>query len=81
MEHNARCPNCHKKLELWGEGDRQTFACACGYREKLSDFEARRKRDGAGKSDVRRYMAQQDQKQEKNTAMADALAKWLEKNK
>ncbi len=71
---NARCPNCHKKLELWGEGDKQTFACACGYREKLSDFEA-------GKSDVRRYMAQQEQKAEKNSAMADALAKWMEKNK
>ena len=78
---NARCPNCHKKLELWGEGDKQTFACACGYREKLSDFEARRKRDGAGKSDVRRYMAQQEQREEKNTAMADALAAWLERNK
>ena len=78
---NARCPNCHKKLELWGEGDKQTFACACGYREKRSDFEARRKRDGAGKSDVRRYMAQQEQKAEKNSAMVDALAKWMEKNK
>ncbi len=74
---NARCPNCHKKLELWGEGDKQTFACACGYREKLSDFEARRKKDGAGKSDVRRYMAQQEQKTDANPAMADALAKWL----
>ena len=50
-------------------------------KEKLSDFEARRKRDGAGKSDVRRYMAQQDQQQEKNTAMAEALARWMEKNK
>ncbi len=78
---NARCPNCHKKLELWGEGDKQTFACACGYREKLSDFEARRKRDGAGKSDVRRYMAQQEQKSEANPAMADALAKWLAQKK
>ena len=78
---NARCPNCHKKLELWGEGEKQTFACACGYREKLSDFEARRKRDGAGKSDVRRYMAQQEQKTDKNPAMADALAKWLSKTK
>ena len=77
---NARCPNCHKKLELWGEGDKQTFACACGYREKLSDFEARRKRDGAGKSDVRRYMAQQGQKTEANPAMADALAKWMAMN-
>ena len=78
---NARCPNCHKKLELWGEGDKQTFACACGYREKLSDFEARRRRDGAGKSDVRRYMAQQEQKTDKNPAMADALAKWMAKGK
>ena len=77
---NARCPNCHKKLELWGEGDKQTFACACGYREKLSDFEARRKRDGAGKSDVRRFMAQQENKSEANPAMADALAKWLAQN-
>ena len=77
---NARCPNCHKKLELWGEGDKQTFACACGYREKLSDFEARRKRDGAGKSDVRRFMARQEQKSEANPAMADALAKWLAQN-
>ncbi len=77
---NARCPNCHKKLELWGEGDKQTFACACGYREKLSDFEARRRRDGAGKSDVRRYMAQQQQSQQANggnSAMAEALAKWM----
>ena len=79
---NARCPNCHKKLELWGEGDKQTFACACGYREKLSDFQKRRKADGAGKSEVRRYMAQQQKQEEGNTAMADALQKWLaNKNK
>ena len=79
---NARCPNCHKKLELWGEGDKRMFACACGYREKLSDFTERRKRDGAGKSDVRRYLAQQqNQQQTANPAMADALAKWMEKNK
>lgn len=79
---NARCPNCHKKLELWGEGDKQTFACACGYREKLSDFEKRRKADGAGKTEVRRYMAQQEHKaDEGNTAMADALAKWLANKK
>ena len=80
---NARCPNCHKKLELWGEGDMQTFACACGYREKLTDFQKRRKADGAGKSELRKYMAQQQHKQDEgNTAMADALAKWLaNKNK
>ena len=74
---NARCPNCHKKLELWGEGDNQTFACACGYREKLSDFQDRRRKDGAGKSDVRRYLAQQETQQNSNPALAEALAKWM----
>ena len=73
---NARCPNCHKKMELWGEGEKQTFACVCGYREKLSDFQNRRKADGAGKSEVRRYLEHQKE-DNTNTAMADALSKWL----
>ncbi|MCM1393211.1 MAG: DNA topoisomerase III, partial [Ruminococcus sp.] len=38
---NARCPNCHKKLELRGEGEKKSFVCKCGYREKLSDFNKR----------------------------------------
>ena len=41
MQTNARCPNCHKKLEMRGEGDKRTFYCICGHREKLSDFEKR----------------------------------------
>ena len=79
---NARCPNCHKKMELRGEGDNRMFACVCGYREKMSAFQERRKQSGAGKADVKRYMQQQEKKQEPhNTAMADALAKWMEQNK
>ena len=72
---NARCPNCHKKMELRGEGEKQMFACVCGYREKLSDFKKRRANAGAGKRDVRKYLANQDTSGG-NTAMADALAKW-----
>ncbi len=74
---NARCPNCHKKMELRGEGDNQTFACVCGYREKLSAFKARRAKAGANKADVRRFMANQ-QKQDTggNSALAEQLAKW-----
>ncbi len=56
---NARCPKCKKKMTLSGEGDGQIFTCKCGYREKLSAFEARRKREGRGKVDkrtVRKYM-------------------------
>jgi DNA topoisomerase III len=76
---NARCPQCHKKLELRGEGDGQIFACKCGYREKLSAFEARRKKDSRGKvskSDVQNYLKQQQKQEEPiNTALADALKK------
>ncbi len=78
---NARCPNCHKKMTLRGEGDKRSFYCICGYREKLSSFESRQREKGAGKAEVRRYMAQQDQQQSAgNTAIAEQLAKWLEKN-
>ena len=73
---NARCPNCHKKMELRGEGDKQMFACVCGYREKLSDFKKRRASAGANKRDVQKYLANQN-KDSGNTAMADALSKWL----
>jgi DNA topoisomerase-3 len=79
---NARCPQCHKKLEMRGEGDKRMFYCACGYREKLSDFEKRRSMDGAGKRDVENYMRQQS-KQPKpvNSALADQLAALLEGDK
>jgi DNA topoisomerase-3 len=79
---NARCPNCHKKLELRGEGPDAVFVCPCGYREKLSAFKQRRANDGANKSEVRRYLAQQDTGEEKqgNADMAAQLAKWLESN-
>ena len=79
---NARCPNCHKKMELRGEGDKQMFACVCGYREKLSDFKKRRSEKSAGKGDVRRYLQQQAQNEEKgSSAMAEQLKKWLEQNR
>ncbi len=74
---NARCPNCHKKLELRGEGDKRMFVCVCGYREKLADFEKRREDRGAGKRDVQKYMASQE-RGGGNSALAEALKKWQE---
>ncbi len=73
---NARCPQCHKKLELRGEGDGQIFVCKCGYREKLSAFEARRKKEGGGKVDkrsVQKYLKQQKDEEPVNNALAEAL--------
>ncbi len=73
---NARCPQCHKKLELRGEGDKKLFTCKCGYRERLSDFNKRKQDSGANKFDVMNYMKKQ-QKEEKgkpdNNPMADLL--------
>ena len=76
---NARCPECHKKLELRGEGEKRIFACVCGYREKLSDFNKRKASDGAGKYDVINYMKKQEREKEpQNNAMADLLKGWFD---
>lgn len=78
MQTNARCPNCHKKLEMQGEGDGKIFVCKCGHREKLSAFEKRKKsgQSKANKKDVNKYLNQQEEAPQ-NTAMADALKKLL----
>ncbi|MGG1676315.1 DNA topoisomerase III [Neobacillus sp. NRS-1170] len=74
---NARCPQCHKKLELRGEGEGQIFVCKCGHREKLSAFEARRKKESSGKVDkrtVQKYLKNQEKDEEPlNNALAEAL--------
>lgn len=76
---NARCPKCHKRLELRGQGEGQIFTCSCGYREKLSSFNERRKKEksGVSKKDVARYIKEQNKVQNEsiNTDLADALSK------
>lgn len=76
---NARCPKCHKKMELRGSGDAQIFVCKCGYKEKLTSFQERRKKEGAGvsKKDVANYLNKQQKEKEPpiNSAFADAFAK------
>ena len=77
---NARCPNCHKKMELRGEGDKRMFACACGYRQKLSEFQENKRAAGAGKREVQAYLQKQEH-QSGNNAMASQLTQWLAQNK
>ena len=77
---NARCPNCHRKMELYLKGKEDTFICStCGYKEKLSSFQARREKEGAGvsKRDVQRYLNKQKKEDQEpiNNAFAQALAK------
>ncbi|MEE1313810.1 MAG: DNA topoisomerase III [Lachnospiraceae bacterium] len=74
---NARCPVCHKKMELWGKGDEASFICSCGHKEKMIKFKERREKEGAGvsKKDVAKYMKKQakEAKEPINNAFADAL--------
>ena len=79
FETNARCPNCHKKLEMRGDGDKQMFVCICGYQEKLSDFKKRKGETGANKAEVRNYLKNQTDSGGSNSALAEQLAKWQEK--
>ncbi len=75
---NARCPNCHKKMELRGQGEGQTFACVCGHREKLSVFEKRKAKDKSGrasKRDINSYMKSQNKEEPMNNALAEQLKK------
>lgn len=71
---NARCPECHKKMEIRGDGEDKSFYCSCGYREKLSAFN-KRKRETVSKRDVRQFLKNQEQDTPINSALADALAK------
>ena len=74
---NARCPVCHKRMEMIGKGEDATFVCACGHKERMTKFQERRKKEGGGvtKRDVAAYMKKQKKEAEEpvNNAFAAAL--------
>lgn len=73
---NARCPECHKKMELRGDGEKKSFYCSCGYREKYSAFKERRGQSGASKRDVQNYLRNQNKKEDdSNNPFAAAFDK------
>ena len=73
---NARCPVCHKKMMLRGKGEGQTFVCSRGHKEKLTAYQERSKKEGAGvsKRDVQKYLNKQKD-EPVNLAFAEAFAK------
>ncbi len=74
---NARCPNCHKKMELRGEGEQQVFVCPCGHKEKMEAFKKRRENAAPKTSmqDVKKYLAEQNKDVETLSPLAEALSK------
>lgn len=61
---NARCPECHKVMDMYGEGEKKTYICACGFREKADAFHKRKKDGGGSKRDVQRYLRNQKEETE-----------------
>ncbi|MCI9274141.1 MAG: DNA topoisomerase III [Clostridiales bacterium] len=79
MQTRMRCPNCHKSMELYGEGDNRTYVCRCGFRQKADKMFAEKKNQkGASKQEVRRYLNQQKKDESGTGAFAAAWAKMLE---
>jgi len=76
-QSNARCPDCKKKMELVGEGEGKYFKCKCGYREKLTAFQARREKEGTAmkKGEVKQYLNKINKQNDEplNSALSDAL--------
>ncbi|HCW73205.1 MAG TPA: DNA topoisomerase III, partial [Clostridiaceae bacterium] len=60
-----------------GEGEGKYFKCKCGYREKLTAFQARREKEGTAmrKGEVKQYLNKINKENDEplNSVMADAL--------
>ena len=56
---NARCPNCHKKMTLFGRGKDAVYRCVCGHTESQAQMDKRhknKKSDKINKKDMKKYM-------------------------
>jgi DNA topoisomerase-3 len=75
---NARCPNCHKKLEVIGEGEKRLYLChTCGFREKFDAFNKRlsENHSGVSKIEVQKYLHSAQNETPAASAFAQAWAK------
>ncbi|MBV4420127.1 DNA topoisomerase III [Clostridium tyrobutyricum] len=83
---NARCPECHKKMELRGHGEGKIYVCSnCGFKEKLASFKKRfsKSESKLNKREISKYMnkIRNENKEPINSALADALSKFKNQNK
>lgn len=71
---NARCPNCKKKMTLFGKGKDATYRCTCGHSETQAQMDKRMKEKSSGKvskKEMKKYMNQQEELD--NNPFKDAL--------
>ena len=55
---NIRCPQCHKKTEIIGEGENKRINCVCGWREKYDRYmdKNRENMNRMDKREVEKYL-------------------------
>ena len=75
---NARCPQCHKKMGIAGEGEGKIFVCkTCGFREKLSTWNKKKEsqKNNMDKKQVNNYMKKlkKENSEFESNPLADAL--------
>lgn len=80
---NARCPQCHKKLNVVGEGEKRIYTCPCGFREKFDRYNQQlaENRNKMGKRELQEYMRKQEKETPQDSAFAIAWAKLQEEKK
>jgi len=74
---NARCPTCHKKMEVVGDSDKKLYICHCGFREKFDSFNKKlsENRNDVSKIEVQSYLNKQKKEEPIASAFAQAWAK------
>lgn len=78
-ESNVRCPQCHKRMEIFGEGEKRTYACVCGFRERVERFHEKSGGGAASKQDVQKFLTKAEKDEPAESALAKALAEALKK--
>ncbi|MCL2399976.1 MAG: DNA topoisomerase III [Defluviitaleaceae bacterium] len=75
MAIRSKCPHCHKFLKIIGENEKRQIVCACGYREKYTSFEKRKKeeRNSMSKKEVQAYLKNEEKNKEPNNNPFAAL--------
>lgn len=71
---NARCPNCKKKMTLFGRGKDAVYRCVCGHTETQEQMDKRFENKSSGKvskKEMKKYMNNEDSLE--NNPFKDAL--------
>lgn len=82
VKTGARCPECHKQMELRGKGDKRLYVCKCGFKQRFEIFNEQKKANsgGANKHFVQSFLKNQEKSAPKEeSAFAKALLDSLKK--